>query len=457
MDFHNARAGRMSRRAALATLAGILATPVLTAAAMRGKKIAVIGAGLAGLGAARALKIAGADVTVLEARGRIGGRIWTSRAWPDLPADMGASWIHGVKGNPISELADRAAARRVGTRYDSALMLDEAGREIDPGPELDAAETLIEGARARVRRSGLDVSLENAVRSDPNWAAMPARGRRLLRHAVNSSVEHEYGGPWSEVSALHYDGAKEFGGGDVLFPDGFDQIALALASGLKIHPMTAVTSIGPIHNGVRLTTATGDTFSAGHAVIAVPLGVLKNGGLRFDGALAAPRRSAIDAISMGVLNKCWLRFDTVRWPQTVDWIEWIGPKDGVWAEWVSLAPSLKAPVLLGFNAGNQARDIETLTDDETTASAHEALKAMFGNAFPAPISGQVTRWAKDRYSLGSYSFNNVGMTPRMRDDLAGADWDGRIVFAGEAASTDYFGTAHGAYLSGLAAAKALGG
>jgi len=69
-------------------------------------EVIVIGAGIAGLAAARDLSIDGYDVLVLEARNRIGGRIWTSRDL-GVPADLGASWIHGFEDNPISRLAKR--------------------------------------------------------------------------------------------------------------------------------------------------------------------------------------------------------------------------------------------------------------------------------------------------------------------------------------------------------------
>lgn len=80
---------------------------------------------------------------------------------------------------------------------------------------------------------------------------------------------------------------------------------------------------------------------------------------------------------------------------------------------------------------------------------------MFGTAFPAPIAAQVTRWSRDPFALGSYSFHAVGSSPATRRALAGADWDGRLVFAGEATSPDYPGTAHGAVLSGQAAARTV--
>lgn len=444
----------MTRRRHLASLAAAVMAPVALRA-QTGRRVIVIGAGLAGLAAARDLQAAGIEVVVLEARDRIGGRIWTSHAWKDLPMDMGASWIHGTAGNPISEIADAAGIARVKTSYDRALALDAAGQDVDLAKAYEDTGAIIEDARALAEGADSDLSLADAVAATEGWQEGDAATRRLIRHVVNGSVEAEYAGSWTEVSAWYFDETAELDGEDALFPGGYDQIIAHLAQGRDIRTRQVVTDISPEGAGVVVTMANGARMSADHAIVTVPLGVLKAGSIAFGAALAPERAAAIATLGMGLLNKCWLRFDHVAWPQDVDWIEWVGPEDGIWSQWLSLGQATGAPVLLALHAGDQARTMEKLSDVEMTASAHAALKRMFGPDFPAPIDAQITRWSQDPFTLGSYSFNAVGCTPETRAALAGPDWEGRLVFAGEAAEPDFWGTAHGAFLSGRWAAAEL--
>ena len=437
----------LSRRA---VLTGAVAAPFVAGASRAAEaRIVVVGAGLAGLAAAQALRARGHSPLVLEARERIGGRVHTSLAWPDLPMDLGASWIHGVAGNPITELARAAGARFVATDLDADRTIGPDGATISP--DLRGAQRIVRDALKAAQGLDRDVSILHAVETSAGWRAAPERERRLVRHVLNSTIEHEYGGPASQTSAWYGEESDEYDGADAIFPAGYGQIAAHLAKGLDVRLGQPVRRIAP----GRVTLASGESVAAGRIVVSVPLGVLQAGRIAFERPLAGSRQAAIGALRMGLLNKTWLRFARTAWPADIDWIEWLGRKPGYWAEWVSLARVLKAPVLVGFNAADEARNIEALDDRATLAAAHEALRAMFGSAFPAPVAAQITRWGADEWSLGAYSFNPVGMRARQREDLFGLDWDGALGFCGEATSHRRFGTAHGAVETGRKLADAM--
>jgi len=163
------RALRPTRRAVVAGLAALaVPAPPLYAAA---RHVVVLGAGLAGLGAARQLADAGLQVSVIEARNRIGGRIHTARNWPGMPMDLGASWIHGTQGNPLTALAKTAGAQLRATSYDAGLMLDGTGQEIDP--DLRAAEALIAKALRQAENASRDISVLAALQALPGWHRAP--------------------------------------------------------------------------------------------------------------------------------------------------------------------------------------------------------------------------------------------------------------------------------------------
>lgn len=433
---------RVTRRS---VLAATLAAPLIARAS--GAPVVVVGAGVAGLTVARALAARGQSVTVVEARDRIGGRVWTSRVWPDLPVDMGASWIHGTKGNPLTPLAKAAGMRSVPTSYDLAAQAGDF-RTAD----IRRAEHLLDAALAEAEDQEADTSVWQAVTASTGWQGADARLRQHVAHLVDGTLVQEYGGPADRISAWWGQEGAAFDGKDVLFPDGYDRLPAHLAQGLDIRLGTRVEEVAP--DGVRL--AGGARLAASRVVVTVPLGVLQSGAIRFAQALSPKRQRAIDRLEMGNLNKLWLRFDRVAWPDDVDWIEWLGPQAGRWAQWVSLARGLNVPVLLAFHGGRMAEAMDDLPDADAVGQAHDALRAMFGSAFPAPVAAQKSGWSRDPLSRGAYSFTPVGAVPKMRRHLSGADWGGALWFAGEACSRDHFGTVHGAHLSGLAVAREMG-
>lgn len=417
-------------------------------------RVLVLGAGMAGLGAARLLHDAGARVTVIEARDRIGGRTHTSHLWPDLAVDMGASWIHGTKGNPVTALARGLGLKLTATDYKRSVTFDEAGREVPFIKPAKQALALVEKARERVDDADQDMSLQAAIEASKAWQRLSPQDRRVARLAINTRIEHEYSGDWSRLSAWHFDQGTDFPGDEAVVTPGFGPILAHLAQGLDLRLGEAVTAIAPTANGVEVTTPHG-SHRADHVVVTLPLGVLQAGSVRFAEPLGRKRQRAIDALGTGLLNKCVLRFDRVFWPADMDWIDFLGPVENLWADWTSYLPATGQPLIVGFNAARVADEVEALDDGDTTASAVAALRAMFGSSVPDPVGAQISRWRQDPFALGSYSFKAVGSSRKDRKALFGADWEGRLHFAGEATSADQPATVHGALITGRAAASAL--
>ncbi|MBV1777253.1 FAD-dependent oxidoreductase [Burkholderiaceae bacterium DAT-1] len=421
--------------------------------------VIIIGAGIAGLAAAKKLREAGKTVMVLEARNRTGGRIFTHPTWKDAPVDLGASWIHGAGDrNPIAQLAHRIGARLANTSYDNAVSFDSNGVKLD-----DAASAQIDSLRSRLKSvlkaaqsADADQSVQDAVRKGLDYANRSATDKERIDFLVNSTIEQEYAGEASRLSTYWYDSDAVYDGEEAIFLDGYQVLIDYLAKGLDIRLGHEVRAIAYSANaGVTVSTGRGD-FTARQVVITLPLGVLQSGSVHFSPALPSIKQTAIDKLGMGVLNKCYLRFPTVFWDGDADWIEHT-PKSGQygrWAEWVSFVRPSGQPILLGFNAAAFGKQIEAWSDKEIVDSAMAALRTMYGNNIPNPTDWSITRWNADPYSRGSYSCNVLGSTPQMRTDLA-SNVGGRLFFAGEATEKQYFQTVHGAYQSGLRAASEI--
>lgn len=445
----------MDRRRFLVAMSASLAAPGLAACEpAKAQTALVIGAGIAGLAAARALTARGTRVVLLEARGRIGGRVHTSRLWPDIPIDLGASWIHGTRGNPLTALARGAGAETLATRYDSAKLYiaPELAALGVKGSGADWASGFVERALEQAQQADADLSIREAVdRISPPSRLSAVRAAQLENHLAGD-YEQEYSGSAREMSAWWTGADEGFGGGDVLLPGGYDQLTNHLAHGLDVRlnsPVAHVRWDGP---GVEVELVSSERLRADRVIVTVPLGVLKAGSIRFTPALANDKLAAITRLGMGLLNKHFLRFETPFWPADIDWHECMKREPGRWSQWVSFA-KIGWPVLLGFTGSDAARQMETLDERAVLANAHATLRDMFGSATPAPVAAQMTRWAADPLAGGSYSFYAVGSSPADRDALARPEADGALRFAGEACNTHSFGTVHGAFLSGQIAGE----
>ena len=273
-----------------------LARPLLGPAGATGKKrILVIGAGLAGLAATRELSRHGYDVTILEARDRIGGRIWTSSQWPDLPVDLGASWIHGVDGNPLSALADEINATRLETSYERSVVYHSNGQPLSAADEkrLDAlkqkVEQLLQQAQQQDEDSSVCAALA-ALRSGQLNATLTGQDTDWLNFILSGTLEQEFAGSADQLSAFWHDSGKVFAGEDVLFAKGYQLISNYLAAGLQIKLAEVVQAINWSAAGVQVITSK-QRWQADQVLVTVPLGVLKNNQLQFNPPLPPAKKN----------------------------------------------------------------------------------------------------------------------------------------------------------------------
>ena len=422
---------------------------------VRNAEVLVIGAGMSGLAAARTLADKGVSVIVLEARDRIGGRTWTDSSL-GLPLDLGASWIHGITGNPITKLAKEFNANTAPTDYENGILFDGDGSEVsdsDYAEIEDLFESIYEEVAAMQEDTDDDMSLQQAFDEALAERDLSEDELRTLQFYAHQETALEYGADPADLSLWEWDQDEVFDGKDVVFPNGYSQITNGLAQGLDIRLNEKVTRISYGAEGVEVETSSG-TFGGEKAIVTLPLGVLKQASVKFEPSLPASKQAAVDRLAMGVLNKVYLKFPKIFWNEEIENFGYLGERLGEWSDWMSFVPYVGAPVLMAFHGGEKGFALEELSDDEIIAGAMKTLRVIYGDAIPDPEGYLITRWGKDPYAFGAYS--------HIPPFASGDDYDAlfepvddALYFAGEATSREYPATQHGAYLTGVAAAEGI--
>ena len=429
--------------------------------------VIVIGAGAAGLAAASRLAEGGADVTILEARDRVGGRVWTLRP-PSLavPIELGAEFRHGDTPE-IDEIVRRAglrdadvAGRRWVVRGNRLRVLDDFWERLDGVMRrLDEERT--------PDRSFADAAahMRSADRADLAMARQYVEGFHAAdTKKISERALAEGGSPRDDV--------RERRIGRIL--DGYDAVIAQLAAPVlqRVAFGTVVTAIEWRQGHVRVTgrDAAGEharSWEARAAVVTVPLGVLLSGSIQFDPIIRETQRIA-SGLRMGSVRKVMLQFDEPFWmdrkfgdrvaDERLDtWSFLHGRSDVAFPVWWTPYP-VRAPMLVGWRGGPGVLELADRPREEIVAAAIDSLATLLGVS-RATVARRVVAsfthdWNADPFARGAYSYVAVGgsgASAKLARPVKGT-----LFFAGEHADTEERnGTVHGAIASGYRAAQQL--
>jgi monoamine oxidase len=435
-------------------------------------EVVVIGAGVAGLEAARALHDAGVEFVVLEARERIGGRIFTMRT-AELPVgiELGAEFVHGS----APELREIARAARLtivdidGERWESRAgalrpLGDDFWRDL---------ERVMGRLRDRPRRDRSFEEALNSMRGGPGFARARQRARQWVEGfqaadpaRASESALAEGGSPGDDIRERRigrvldgYESVPQWMAREIT-----DRIRLgAVVTGVAWHQREARVSVEPPGGSTQI--------DARAVIVSVPIGVLhapadERGAITFDPPLALDRAKAdaLRGMEMGVVMRVVLQLREPFWAgerfmrrtknQNLDRLAFLHTTDPEFPVWWTAYP-VAAPLLVGWVGGPPARDLAPLGDDSLTDRAVRALGRQFAlaprEARRLVVGAWTHNWARDPFARGAYSYTLV--SGRDAPAKLARPLERTLFFAGEASDPEgHTGTVHGAISTGHRAA-----
>lgn len=407
--------------------------------------VLVVGAGVAGISAARSLRARGLSCLVLEAKNRVGGRAYTDATG----FDHGASWLHQANDNPLTALAGAFGFEAVDHDRLRQRLLFTEGRFATTAER--RAFTAAEDHFWRV----IEAAAADGAPDRPASAAAPQGGRfdGLVAHWEGAQI---CAAELSRMS-LHDFAATALDGPNLLLRRGLGTLVSSLAEGLPIRLKAPVRQIEWGGNVIEARGPFGLIRARG-AIVTVSTGVLGQGGIAFTPDLPAEKHAAIKALPLGLLNK-------LAFPIPPGVVAEFGPFASLRRDIAApgdrpmswIARPFGAPVMLGFIGGSLAWELSRAGREAAAAHARAEFAQVFGAKAAAGLGpATVTDWGTEPQFLGSYSHAIPG-GQAAREMLAQPLANGRLIFAGEACHPRFAATVAGAWLSGEWAAGKLTG
>ena len=415
----------------MAGLASSTAFANMTMALPTNPDVLVIGAGSAGIGAARRLMAEGRSVLVIEAADRIGGRAFTETDTFGVPYDQGCAWLQGPRSLPHMALAREQGFTMVDhSRSNDAFYIGDRlatrGEKTQYNAAFDAMWDAVWNAP--------DVSIESVT---PD---VPFRAEALTWTAMG------YGTDMMDVSTTDMNSYIDFEV-DYLIREGLGTIVKQLGADIPVKLNTAATLIDWSGEGVRVETTDG-TISAKACIVTVSPGVLGAGGIRFVPELPEEKQQAISDVPMGLLTKVALQFDGERFGLTEnDWLSYAIPQDLPAEACYFVTFPTGVDLAVGFLGGQFAWDMSAEGSEAAIDFALGEFAKVVGNdAKRHFVKGHMTDWHENPLTMGAYAAAKPGK--HASREVLKAPLGRRVFFAGEAVGVPLAALCSGAHLSG---------
>jgi monoamine oxidase len=399
--------------------------------------VVVVGAGAAGIGAGKTLAERGVSFAVVEASHRVGGRAYTEDMAPGEPFDLGCHWLHSASINPMREIAERYGYAYLKEDWGQEMHLDGAWITNTEQQELHDHKNFVIKTMCEVADSGKESSIYDCMDRDNRWAS-----------SLDYWFSLETSADTDQVSILDL---VEYNDTDENWPvrDGYGALIAEFGADVPVELNCAVEAVQWDANGIRLRTVKG-TLEANAAIVTVSNGVLGANDIEFSPTLPDWKLDAIANVPLGNHNRICLQFEGDPFGDV--------PKGGfTYAE--SGGDNLSLLIhpfgfnqVIGVTGGRFATWLERAGEDASVDYVLECLAKVLGNNVKNHlVKHKVTAWGGDRWIKGAYSAALPGQHSQRK--LLRVALDDRLFFAGEATSEASWATAHGAYLSGIRAAK----